>query len=108
LDNASLYNSIFVKEASLRQQYHKCSAGKLNVVPTDKGVLEVRINMNINFANVADVFNAADIAGLDQLTGVTTLRDYADLTMFVVPQGTERKGDYTWTAYAVQSVSHKR
>jgi hypothetical protein len=99
MDNASLYNSIFVKEASLKQQYNKCSAGKLNVVPTDKGVLEVRVNMNINGADAADVVNAADIAGLAQLT--TNLRNYADLTMYVVPQGTARKGDFGWTAYAV-------
>jgi hypothetical protein len=101
MEKDNLFNSIFVKKASLRQQYHKCSAGKLNVVPTDKGVLEVRVNMNVNGANVADVVNAVDIAGLAQLTGATSFRNYADLTMFVVPQGTKWNGDPTWTAYAV-------
>jgi hypothetical protein len=101
MDKDALFNSIFVKEASLRQQYHKCSAGKLNVVPTNKGVLQVRINMNINGADVEDVVNAADNEGHKQLTGVTSLRNYADLTMFVVPQGTMWNGDPTWTAYAV-------
>jgi hypothetical protein len=100
LDNAFLYNSIFVKEASLRWQFYKCSAGKLNVVPTDKGVLEVSVDMNINGANVVDVVGATDIEGLTQLKGVSNLRDYADLTMFVVPQGTKWNGYPDWTAYA--------
>jgi hypothetical protein len=55
LDNAFLYNSIFVKDASLRQQFYECSTGKLNIIPTGMGVLEVSVNMNIKGANVADV-----------------------------------------------------
>jgi hypothetical protein len=101
MNRASLHNSIFDKEASLRKQYYKCSAGKLNIYPTDKGVLEVRVNMNINGANVADVVGAVDDEGLKQLTGVTSFRDYADLTMFVVPPGTRWRGDFGWSAYAV-------
>jgi hypothetical protein len=101
MDSASLYNSIFVKEASLRKQYDKCSAGKLNIYPTDKGVLEVRVNMDINGANVADVIGAADIEGLRLLRGVSSFRDYADLTMFVVPPGTSWRNNVGWTAYAV-------
>jgi hypothetical protein len=101
MDSASLRNSIFEKEASLRKQFYKCSAGKLNIYPTDKGVLDVRVNMNIKGANVADVVGAVDIEGLKQLTGVTSFRDYADLTMFVVPQGTTWREDFGWSAYAV-------
>jgi hypothetical protein len=101
MSTASLYNTIFIKEASPRQQYNKCSAGKLNIYPTDKRVLDVRINMRIDGANVADVVGAVDIEGLKQLTGVTSLRNYADLTMFVVPQGTQWRNSFAWTAYAV-------
>jgi hypothetical protein len=101
MDKDALFKSIFIKEASARQQYNKCSAGKLNIVPTDKGVLEVRINMNVNGANVADVVSAVDDAGLAQLTGVTSFRSFADLTMFVIPQGTKRFGDSLWSGYAV-------
>jgi hypothetical protein len=57
--------------------------------------------MNINGANVADVFGAADIAGLEKVTGVTNFRGYADLTMYVVPHGTKWRGDSGWTAYAI-------
>jgi hypothetical protein len=94
LSNAFLYESIFVKDASLKRQFYKCSAGKLNIIPTNMGVLEVSVDININGANVADVVDAADTAG------VSNLRDYADLTMFVVPQGTKWNGDPGWTAYA--------
>jgi hypothetical protein len=100
MDKDALFNSIFVTEASPRQQFYKCSAGKLNIMPTVKKVLQVRINMNINGANGADVVHAADIESLKQLPGVSNTRDYADLTMFVVPQGTKRNGDPGWTAYA--------
>jgi hypothetical protein len=101
LDNAFLYNSIFVKDASLRRQFYECSAGKLNVVPTGKGVLEVSVNMNILGANVADVVGHADIEGLKQLPGITNFRGYADLTMYVVPRGTKWNGNSGWTAYAI-------
>jgi hypothetical protein len=101
MDKGALFNSIFVKEASLGKQYHKCSAGKLNIMPTAKKVLQVRINMNIDGANIADVVTAAESEGLKQLPGVTKLRDYANLTMFVVPKGTIWKGTAGWTAYSV-------
>jgi hypothetical protein len=100
LDNAFLYKSIFVTEASLRWQFYKCSAGKLNIVPTKKGVLEVSVDMNINGANVADVVGATTSEGLAQLKGVTDFLEYADLTMLVVPQGTKWIGDPGWTAFA--------
>jgi hypothetical protein len=101
MDKDALFNSIFVKDASLRQQFNKCSAGKLNIMPTDKEVLQVRVNMNVNGANIADVVGHADIEGLKQLPGASSVRGYADLTMYVVPYGTKWNGNSGWTAYAI-------
>jgi hypothetical protein len=101
MSNLELYDSIFVKDASLKRQYQKCSGGKLNVNPTEKGVMDVRVNMDIEGADTALVVKAAEAAGLGNLKGVTGFRDYADLTMFVVPQGTKSRGDAGWTGYAI-------
>jgi hypothetical protein len=101
MSNLELYDSIFVKEASLKWQYDKCSAGKLSMNPTDKGVLNVRVNMDMEGADTELVIRAVEAEGIKLLTGVTGFRDYADLTMFVVPQGTKSRGDPGWTGYAI-------
>lgn len=84
-----LYNLTFVDDASLKGQMGKCSFGKLQIVPTEYGVLEVQIDMNatgIKHGLLVD--EAYKVAATLVNEDVDSVRDLVDGVMVVVPPGT--------------------
>jgi len=92
-----LYNLMFVDDISMKNQFHRCSFGKLNVEPTRYGVLDVPIKMNVQGLERTDVVNKAYQVAPDLLrsTSVSDVREIADAVMFVLPPGTAG----SWTAF---------
>jgi hypothetical protein len=101
-----LHQLIFEDEVSLTQQLYKCSFGALNLEPTSYGVLDVTIQMTASGRSTYTIVSAAEDAGLELITSadsavtVTRLRDFADLTMSVLPPGTLYRGIQDWAGYA--------
>jgi hypothetical protein len=105
-----LYQLIFDDAVSLKQQLHQCSFGALDLTPTSYGVLDVSIQMTAFGRSTYTIVSAAEDAGLDLITSsadadstdsrVTRLRDFANLTMIVLPPGTLYRGLQDWAGYA--------
>ncbi len=81
-----LYDLLFVGAGSVKQQYSACSFGKLSIEPTTVGVLQVRVDVSVSENDSNKLTNAAAVAALRQLPGITSLTDYADLLVFVTPK----------------------
>jgi hypothetical protein len=90
-------------EESLKKRHlHKCSFGALNLEPTTYGVLDVTIKMNASGRSTYTIASEAERAGLDLISAdsvVTRLRDFADLTVIVLPPGTLYRGLEDWAGY---------
>jgi hypothetical protein len=85
-----LYALTFEDEISLKGQMNKCSFGKLQIVPTKYGVLDVRINMTIQDKPYAEAVNAAYLAALELVSeDVEDIRDLVDAVMIAIPPGSE-------------------
>jgi hypothetical protein len=95
---AELYDLIFVADPSMKTQYEKCSWGQLIIESTDYGVMDVHINAQAAGSTNAALMNLAESVADDILQSNgdgDSIREYADLIMFVVPPGTGG-----WAAYA--------
>jgi hypothetical protein len=91
-----MHELLFDDEVSLNKQMRQCSFGKFGFLPTKYGVLEVRVDIDASGNPYNVVSNAADAKSLDLVTeNVENIRDVADLTMFILPPGT----DGGWAAF---------
>jgi hypothetical protein len=91
---------IFDDEVSLQKQYAACSFGKLNLVPTEYGVLDLYINATAEGTAPISLVSKANHALKAQLNIARTT--YAsDLLLMIMPPGT---GD--WAAFS--GVGHPR
>jgi hypothetical protein len=89
-----LYQLLFQDDVSMRTQYEKCSFGKLKMFPSSYGVLDVKVNMNAAGSTYSLLMNAAGPIA-DSMVADRSVRDVADLIMFVIPPGTGG-----WAAFA--------
>jgi hypothetical protein len=84
-----LHELLFDDEVSLNKQMRQCSFEKFGFVPTKYGVLEVRVDIDARGNPYNVVSNAADAESLNLVSeDVENIRDVADLTMFILPPGT--------------------
>lgn len=85
------YNYIFsetnITQPTLKSQYNLLSFGKLNIVPTKYGVMEVKVNMNANGATSMAIRDAA-IQAVTSKYSLSTITDLADHVMLCIPPGT--------------------
>ncbi|GAX14880.1 hypothetical protein FisN_29Lh094 [Fistulifera solaris] len=103
LSSEQLYNLTFVDDASLRGQMEKCSFGKLQIVPTKYGVMDVRVQRNAtNTQHVLLVEDAYQVAKTLVNEDVDTILDLVDGVMVVVPPGTLGG----WTAFGWFNGKH--
>jgi hypothetical protein len=91
---------IFEDEVSLQKQYAACSFGKLNLVPTDYGVLDLYLNTTVEGATPISLVSMANQALRERL-GIAKTTDASDLLLMIMPPGT---GD--WAAFS--GVGHPR
>jgi hypothetical protein len=91
---------IFDDEVSLQKQYAACSFGKLNLVPTEYGVLDLYLNVTAEGATPISLVSKANQALRDQLN-IAKTTDASDLLLMIMPPGT---GD--WAAFS--GVGHPR
>ena len=85
-----LYKFIFADSNSLKWQFHRCSIGKLNIEPTNIGVLNVNVDKPASSDTTALVNEATTVAiqmlsNLEGKSSISSLTDYADLIMFITP-----------------------
>ncbi len=103
LSSEQLYNLTFVDDASLRGQMEQCSFGKLQIVPTEYGVLDVRVQKNAtNTQHTLLVEEAYQVAKTLVNENVDTILDLVDGVMVVVPPGTLGG----WTAFGSFNGKH--
>ena len=103
LSTDQLYNLTFVDDASLRDQMEKCSFGQLRIVPTEYGVLDVRINMTAtDTQHGLLVEEAYKVAKTLVSEDVDNVQDFVDGVMVVVPPGTLGG----WTAFGSFNGKH--
>ncbi|GAX21656.1 hypothetical protein FisN_29Hh094 [Fistulifera solaris] len=103
LSSEQLYNLTFVDDASLRGQMEQCSFGKLQIVPTEYGVLDVRVQKNAtNTQHTLLVEEAYQVAKTLVKEDVDTILDLVDGVMVVVPPGTLGG----WTAFGSFNGKH--
>ena len=91
---------IFEDEVSLKKQYSACSFGKLNLVPTEHGVLDLYLNTTAEGATPISLVSMANQALRERL-GIAKTTDASDLLLMIMPPGT---GD--WAAFS--GVGHPR
>lgn len=85
---AEIYDFIFNEtKPTLKSQYSKCSAGKLTFLPTQYGVMEVKVDLAATGASATTLRDAAITAVTNQL-GITSITSLADHVMFCIPPGT--------------------
>jgi hypothetical protein len=98
-----LYNLTFQDEISLKGQMGRCSAGKLDIEPTEYGVMDVEIDMNISGISYGEAVNAAYEAAPSLVKeDVEDVRELVDAVMIVVPPGS--KG--SWAAFGALNGKH--
>jgi hypothetical protein len=103
LSSEQLYNLTFVDDASLRGQMEKCSFQKLQIVPTEYGVLDVRVQRNAtNTQHRLLVEEAYQVAKTLVNEDVDNILDLVDGVMVVVPPGTLGG----WTAFGSFNGKH--
>ena len=84
-----LYNIMFDDGISMRSQFRMCSNGNLDIRPTVHGVMNVKVNLSVSENSHGAFVNAATVAADALLpSGSRSVRDVADLVLFVVPPGT--------------------
>jgi hypothetical protein len=91
---------IFEDEVSLQKQYAACSFGKLNLIPTEYGVLDLYLNATAEGAIPVSLVSKANEALRDRLN-IAKTTDASDLLLMIMPPGT---GD--WAAFS--GVGHPR
>jgi hypothetical protein len=91
---------IFEDEVSLQKQYAACSFGKLNLIPTEYGVLDLYLNATAEGTKPISLVSKANEALRERLNIVKTT-DASDLLLMIMPPGT---GD--WAAFS--GVGHPR
>ena len=95
---SQLYDYIFQRAVSLKNQYYACSFGKLQISPAPLGVITVRVNLSTGNSQ-SSIVNAAQTAALQYINSVygqryTDIHQHTDMIMFVLPP----MGN--WLAYA--------
>lgn len=96
VSSTQLFALTFQDGVSLKKQLEMCSFNKFRLNPTEYGVLDVQIDMNIAGASFRAVVNEAYKSALKLMpAGVTNVRSMADFIMIVLPKGTG-----AWGAYA--------
>ena len=91
-----LHHLTFEDEISLKHQMDKCSFGQLEIEPTEYGVLNVKIDMDISGMSHSEAVNEAYKAAVRLVKeDVRDVRELADGVMLVIPPGS--KG--SWTAF---------
>ena len=92
----TLHYLTFEDKISLKHQMAKCSFGQLEIEPTEYGVLDVRIDMDIAGVFHNEAVNAAYKAAVKLVKeDVRDVRELADGVMLVIPPGS--KG--SWAAF---------
>jgi hypothetical protein len=91
---------IFEDEVSLHMQYAACSFGKLNLVPSEYGILDLYLNTSAEGATPISLVSMANEALRERL-GIAKTSDASDLLLMIMPPGT---GD--WAAFS--GVGHPR
>jgi len=100
--NSETFDYLFSNDFSLKWQYYACSRGKLQIEPTDRQVLDVYVNINARGRSAQNAVTAAEPVAVQRLGGgISNVRDYADLTMFILPPGTTDYGSASWGGYAI-------
>jgi hypothetical protein len=100
---AQLYNLTFQDEISLKGQMGRCSAGKLDIEPTEYGVLDVEIDMDITGISYGEAVNAAyEVAPSLVKENVQDVRELVDAVMVVVPPGSTG----SWAAFGTLNGKH--
>jgi hypothetical protein len=72
---------------TLKSQYNKCSAGKLDFLPSQYGVMEVYVNVTATGATSMFIRDAA-ITAVTTALGIASITSLADHVMFCIPPGT--------------------
>jgi hypothetical protein len=96
---SELYDYTFQKDVSMKNQYARCSYGKLQITPAPLGVITIPIYSLGTGNSQQSVVNAAQAAALNYInsvyrTGYTDIHQHTDMIMFVLPP----MGN--WLAYA--------
>jgi hypothetical protein len=91
---------IFEDEVSLKKQYAACSFGKLNLIPTMHGVLDMYLDATAEGATSMSLVSKANKALKEQLN-IAKVSDASDLILMIMPPGT---GD--WAAFS--GMNHPR
>jgi len=91
-----LYNLSFNDTVSLKRQFQHCSFGKLNLEPTEYGVLHVDVNLTAEGNTQGALLNAAYTRAAELVD--RDVRELADILIVVLPPGTGN-----WAAFATVS-----
>jgi hypothetical protein len=91
---------IFADDVSLKRQYGAMSFGKLDIVPTEYGVLDLFLDTTAEGADSLNLVNLANKALKDRFN-IPRVSDASDLLLMIIPPGTGN-----WAAYS--GVGHPR